>query len=656
MVYWSCAESKFERNDDKMSQPSRRRHGLSRLRPLMIAAAVFAGTAHPFCLPAAGFHTEIPYQDALPHISLQTFPNISDEYQYARVNTLEENGAPDLTDIECKVRLRGNSSRHTPKKSYKLHFPEKANPLQTGDGAAKTWALIGNAYDASLLRNWTAMQIGEKLGAMSYTPNCRSVSLSINDIYQGVYLLIETVSVNKHRVHLTEASDLVAENGYLLEMTRYAQEPLFYADNYLFEVKSKLSDDSGTAHQQVAYISDYTKAALDALRSGSRSEAEQYLDIPSLVDNCLANEIFKNIDVGWDSYYLSKDAGGKLNFGPIWDFDLAFGNGAIPHGYQSPAGESTAAWSDAVTDSNPWIGNAMRCQWFRSLLKARFEEVLPELRTVPQAILDEVYLHGQAYQDNYDRTNSSSHIAPLLPFSDSSRPNDTQEQQAEVLSEWLEMRLDWLDEYYHSPEFDAGTMLDEQGHPMAPDNLLAVALLAHTTDYKDCSNLCYSGMAGNLAPLVEIQQFMLEGNRQYCLSFDYSGTGDASLYCNIGGAAILEDLPPTAAASAETQTASYLFTPDSSQLECSLTIYCEGSGTVELSHLTLRRADGAPPVSGDLNADGHCSTADAELLTKWLLCDPEAVLPDWRAGDLNRDSRLDARDLALLKELLRAEA
>lgn len=38
------------------------------------------------------------------------------------------------------------------------------------------------------------------------------------------------------------------------------------------------------------------------------------------------NEIVKNVDTGWDSFYMYKDAGGKLCFGPVWDFDIALGN------------------------------------------------------------------------------------------------------------------------------------------------------------------------------------------------------------------------------------------------------------------------------------------------------------------------------------------
>ncbi len=59
-----------------------------------------------------------------------------------------------------------------------------------------------------------------------------------------------------------------------------------------------------------------------------------------------------------------------------------------------------------------------------------------------------------------------------------------------------------------------------------------------------------------------------------------------------------------------------------------------------------------PEVIGDINMDGACNIADAVLLQKWLLVAPDIILPNWKAGDINHDTRLNAIDLALLKRIL----
>ena len=61
-------------------------------------------------------------------------------------------------------------------------------------------------------------------------------------------------------------------------------------------------------------------------------------------------------------------------------------------------------------------------------------------------------------------------------------------------------------------------------------------------------------------------------------------------------------------------------------------------------------------VTGDVSGDGVFSVADAVLLSKWLLCDPDAALADWGAADFDRNGRLNAVDLVLMKRALMNEA
>ena len=65
------------------------------------------------------------------------------------------------------------------------------------------------------------------------------------------------------------------------------------------------------------------------------SDAEYYwkfknfVDVSSWVDYFLVTEIGKHIDAYKLSFYMHKvknSDGGKLHFGPLWDFNLAFGN------------------------------------------------------------------------------------------------------------------------------------------------------------------------------------------------------------------------------------------------------------------------------------------------------------------------------------------
>ena len=305
---------------------------MKRIFPILTAAVMAVCTLSVLPQTAASAITNdeiLEQQLTMPVISIDTLGNsvnTKESYTDAKITIWDENGTIDTEDASISIRLRGNSTLNLDKKSYRFKFPKKSNPLHLGDGSAKSWNLVANYYDTSLLRSMTAYHLGDMLDNMPYTPNSRSVEVYVNGSYQGVYLLCEAVNVAKSRIAITEDTTKIEDDGYLVEMSRYAEENVFTVDCCQYEVKSDVSGDPEIAAKQIAYISNYTEQALHALKSGSQSETEKYIDIPSLVDNYLANELCKNVDAGWDSYYFSKDAGGKLTFHPMWDYDLALGN------------------------------------------------------------------------------------------------------------------------------------------------------------------------------------------------------------------------------------------------------------------------------------------------------------------------------------------
>lgn len=59
--------------------------------------------------------------------------------------------------------------------------------------------------------------------------------------------------------------------------------------------------------------------------------------------------------------------------------------------------------------------------------------------------------------------------------------------------------------------------------------------------------------------------------------------------------------------------------------------------------------------AGDVSCDFMLRLNDAVLLQKWLLAEPDTVLADWKAGDLDGNGRLNGADLTLLKRALLAQ-
>lgn len=57
-------------------------------------------------------------------------------------------------------------------------------------------------------------------------------------------------------------------------------------------------------------------------------------------------------------------------------------------------------------------------------------------------------------------------------------------------------------------------------------------------------------------------------------------------------------------------------------------------------------------LKGDVNNDGLFTIADVVLMQKWLLAKPDAILENWKAGDLCEDNIINVFDLCLMKRKL----
>ena len=601
-------------------------------------------------------------QLSMPIVSIDTLGNsvnTKESYTDAKVTIYDENGTIDTQNADIAIRLRGNVTLNLDKKSYRFKFPKKTNPLSLGDGAAKSWNLVANYYDTSLLRNMAAYHLGDMLDGMPYSANCRSVEVYVNGTYQGVYLMTEAVNVAKSRINITENPALIEDNGYLVEMSWYDCDYPFYVEHQQYDVKSDLSPDVEISKQQVDYISGYMDDALKALKSGDKESAEQYIDIASLIDNYIANEICKNVDSGWDSYYISKDAGGKLTFNPMWDYDLALGNFIDVKGYDDTAGLGVYNVSNCNANSNQWLCYAVHNDWFREAVAVRWKEIYDDVKTLPQFVTDEAKKNAASYERNFTKWNTLGKKVFSEP--DEIAELSTHKAHVEYLSKWLDNRITWLNTYYTSDNWNAGIYIDENEKPIDPDNAIAVSTLMFWggTGEIDMDSPGFTAQASNNmwggGQALSTGLMMFNGQK-YRLSFDYVAPDTASINYRIQ--ANHDNYMPYMNGTVKPDSTQHFeteFTAGTDDANCAFVLEFKGSGTVKVEHLSLVSLE-EEKITGDVNADGKFDIADVVLLQKWLLAVPDAKLADWEAADLCKDNRLDVFDLCLMKrELLKGK-
>jgi spore coat protein CotH len=260
------------------------------------------------------------------------------------------NQANNLEPTTTQIRGRGNNSWGQPKKPYRLKFDKKAALF--GYEKAKSWVLLANYLDPTLMMNTVAFELGNRFG-LPYTNHYTHVELVLNGTYQGSYVLTEQVQVGKGRVDIDE------DDGFLVELdVYYDEDPKFMSDSINLPVMIKspedLIDPSGY---------DFVKTAINELVNALYDEAfpgsgyRDLIDMDTFVDFMMVNEIVRNGELGHPkSTYMYKDASGLISMGPLWDFDWAFGYTGSDHVYfTNPA---TRLFGQGYT------GNAIGLQFF----------------------------------------------------------------------------------------------------------------------------------------------------------------------------------------------------------------------------------------------------------------------------------------------------
>ncbi|KNY25662.1 CotH kinase family protein [Pseudobacteroides cellulosolvens] len=586
--------------------------------------------------------------------------NSDEEYAGAKVSIINDKGNYEITDMTTSVRLRGSSSMYAEKKSYKMKFEEKQNLLGIGDGKGKPWLLIANHSDHSLLRNLTAYRFAEKLTGMSYSPNCRSIELYLNGEYQGVYLLCEDNNVNKNRVAIEESPDEVENNGYLVEMSRYEGENKFDVDTESYVIKSELSETAAIKEQQINYISNYIKESYDALKNGNQENAKKYIDLDSLVDIYIGNEIVKNVDAGWDSFYMYKDINGKLCFGPMWDFDLAMGNANCVKGFDSWVGFSPYTVLNVNANSNPWFCNALTNKWFRELVKERWNELQNDLNDLPNIVISEAESNYKSYCRNFDKWNILGKQTNISPEEIVKLP--TYKDHYMYLSNWLSKRVSWLTEHFNNEDFKNGIFVKEDGKELsAKSNLLelsSILAFGNEMTYEILPNTgiavaVQNGGSESWATQAIASGFMLEKGEEYVLSFDYKCTDERTLPFAVQ----LNHAPWSPLHSGNLNITSELqhyqaaFTASANDSNCALA-FSLGEDTfngtvVTFDNLSLVKKSATKVLIGDIDGNGAVNMSDVVLMAAVF----NSVIGDgdYKAScDLNNDGSINMADAVII--------
>ncbi len=368
------------------------------------------------------------------------------------------------------IEIRGQSSQMFPKKSYGFETRDSAGEEDKVDllgfGEHDDWVLYAPYSDKSMLRNDLTYALGRKLGR--WQPGAQFVEVFLNGNYIGVYQLIERIKRGGDRLDLTKmgsgdnAGDALT-GGYIFKVDKIhdlGPNEYFYtsptyryknARNYAFSYYYPKSTNITAAQKQYLQYYLYTfENNLNAPWFTSETTGyRQYIDVESFIDFQIINELTNNVDGYRYSAFFHKQRdskGGKMVAGPLWDFDLGYGNLNFSSRHQS---SQNWAYLNYGTDENycmHWWARLMEDPRYETELKLRWSE-LRHTTLHTDSIMDyidqRVALLDSAVERNFTRW-------PILGVW--VWPNNfvgpTYETEVYSLKNWIRHRLNWMDDYW----------------------------------------------------------------------------------------------------------------------------------------------------------------------------------------------------------------
>lgn len=378
------------------------------------------------------------------------------------------------------IEIRGSTSaRDFEKKSFSMETRdvegEDLDVNLLGLNGESDWILYGPELDKTMgMKNYLTMKLyhgtGRYASAVVYCEVFLIEDGGALDLahYNGVYVVMEKVKRDKHRVNIAKNEDEDLSGGYIFRYDNNNFDPgdrIFTSNTSGLEFILAYPKRDDAEDHHLGWISSYVAEFEAALATGLRRNWLPFIDEGSFIDIFLITELTKNPDGYRGSFYFHKEAGMPMSAGPPWDYNEAYGTccGYPIEGYLDDGVSNGLSGGSAISPEG-WRFNICiepeRCQvdpsdgvsrWFQALMadkvfRRRVARRWAELRNGPwsdQAIDTLLFEARQRIENavgrNHDRWNTifgdTTHAQYIATWKD----------EVDSVWTWLIAHLEWMD-------------------------------------------------------------------------------------------------------------------------------------------------------------------------------------------------------------------
>ncbi len=423
---------------------------------------------------------------------------------------------------EISIEVRGESSSEFPKRSYRFETIYSLDTIETdtnvallGMPADDDWILFGPFHDKSQFRNKMILELGQRLGY--YQPRSKFCELIMNGEYLGLYRLSETIKQNAQRVNIArlreeEITGIDVTGGYIMRLDK----------DVLNNVEVVYPKADRIQPEQTEYIYSFLDTCLSVIYSNDFMNPDigfrKYMSDTSLADNLVINELTKNADAYLYSTYFYKDRAdrdNRIKFGPLWDYDLAFGNSRFQQA------DLTYGWQFDINMRLP-VNRLLQDVEFVELFQNRWHELRQGMLHNDSlfAMMDSMANYIQEPRErNYVVWPV---ISEFLFF-----PNyisQTYEEEIQNIKNWITERTQWIDDnidniYYPVviySGFENKTIPEYAGFEAYPNPFTDRLSLIITSSYSGDLKIKFLNLLGQVK--LELSAGLNEGYREIILN------------------------------------------------------------------------------------------------------------------------------------------
>jgi hypothetical protein len=256
----------------------------------------------------------IETENAAPIVSKEDWVNmtvkvVSDNPEYSF----------EKTSYNDQIRGRGNTSWNEPKKPYRIRFNEYTSMF--GLTAARNWVLLADYKHAPII-SAIGFELGQRFNGSLFPNHYVYVGVVLNGEYQGIYFLTEHMRVAPGRIEIDPVNDYLVEIDF-----SYDDYPRFRTPNLQLPVMIKspeYGDDIQDSRYQfvVESINELDTALSDV--NFPNNNWKDLIDIDTIIDYYMINEVIQNADFGIKNLLLYKVAGQKIKISHLWDIAWSF--------------------------------------------------------------------------------------------------------------------------------------------------------------------------------------------------------------------------------------------------------------------------------------------------------------------------------------------